>query len=317
MDEAQLQMLSPRFQSSGDLIADRRFEWARDCEAKGDLVGAADLMQQALEITPGYASAWFALGGLREKLRDWPGAIDAYRKACEADPQDRHGAALMLMRIGAAPTSEMPQAYVRELFDQYAPAFDKSLQENLHYRAPALLRDAVEKVCVGRSRPLRFGRMLDLGCGTGLSGAAFRSSVDWLVVVDLSAGMIAEANRKALYERLATADMMQFLLDDAADGAQYHLVVAADVFVYAADLTLLATGIARILSPQGLLAFTVENHDGDGVMLGEKLRYAHGEPHVRSALAAGGFEILRLEPASTRTESSVPVPGLIVIAERR
>jgi len=50
--------------SSGNLIADRRFEWARDLEAKGDLASAADLLVQALELAPDYAAAWFALGAL-------------------------------------------------------------------------------------------------------------------------------------------------------------------------------------------------------------------------------------------------------------
>jgi predicted TPR repeat methyltransferase len=310
-------MLSPKFQSSGDLIADRRFEWARDCEAKGDLAAAADLMQQALEIAPGYASAWFALGALREKLGDPSGAIDAYRRACEADTQDKHGAALMLMRLGAAPTSAMPQAYVRELFDQYAPAFDVALQEKLNYRAPALLRAAVDTACKEHGRPIRFGSMLDLGCGTGLAGEAFRSCVDRLVGVDLSPGMIAEAKRKTFYDRLAVADMIAFLAEEGAGEVQYHLAVAADVFVYAGDLAPVVTGIARILLPRGLLAFTVESHGGEGVILGEKLRYAHGEAHVRFALEAAGFDILHLDAASTRTENNLPVPGLLVVAERR
>jgi predicted TPR repeat methyltransferase len=309
-------MLTPKFQSSGDLIADRRFEWARDCEAKGDLAAAADLMQQALEIAPGYASAWFSLGGLREKLGDPAGAVEAYRKACEADPQDKHGAALKLMRLGAVPTSAMPQAYVRELFDQYAPAFDAALQEKLHYRAPALLRDAIGTICGERGRPFYFGSMLDLGCGTGLAGEAFRSSVDWLVGVDLSAGMVAEAKKKTLYDRLAVADMMQFLADEGESRAQYHLAVAADVFVYAADLDPVVAAIGEVLTERGLLAFTVETYNGDGITLGEKLRYAHGEAHVRSALGAGGFDILHVDVASTRTESGLSVPGLIVVASR-
>jgi tetratricopeptide (TPR) repeat protein len=65
-----LQPLSSLFLSSGDLVADRRFEWARDCEAKGDLAGSADLLEQALELVPGYASAWFTLGEIAEKLGD-------------------------------------------------------------------------------------------------------------------------------------------------------------------------------------------------------------------------------------------------------
>ena len=53
--------------SSGDLIADRRFEWARDSQTKGDLAAAADLFAQTLELAPGYAAAWFALAELRDK----------------------------------------------------------------------------------------------------------------------------------------------------------------------------------------------------------------------------------------------------------
>jgi tetratricopeptide (TPR) repeat protein len=72
--------------SSGDLIADRRYAWAQDLESKGDLAGAAELLAQSLELTPGYASAWFALGELREKLGDTDGAAAAYRKALVIDP---------------------------------------------------------------------------------------------------------------------------------------------------------------------------------------------------------------------------------------
>src|SRR5436190_16092455 len=102
--------------SSGDLVADRRFEWARDCEAKGDLRGAADVLEQALELVPGYASAWFTLGEIAEKLGDRERAIAAYRTAREADPDDRHGALVCLMRLGAVDASDMPLAYMRALF---------------------------------------------------------------------------------------------------------------------------------------------------------------------------------------------------------
>lgn len=307
-------MMQPRFQSSGDLLADRRLEWARDCAAKGDLKGAADLMRQTLEIVPGYAAAWFALGSLQEKLGDRSGAIDAFCRACETDRQDKLGARLMLMRLGAVTALGMPLAYVRELFDQYAPGFDKALQESLSYRAPALLRAAVETICVKRGRPFRFASMLDLGCGTGLAGEAFRSNVDWLVGVDLSPGMIAEAKSKALYDRLVVADAAEHLAAEAAGEARYHLAVAADVFVYLADLHAVAALVARVLAPEALFAFTVETHEGDGVLLGEKLRYTHGERHVRSTIEKCGFDLMALERASVRIEKGQPVPGLLVIA---
>jgi predicted TPR repeat methyltransferase len=95
------------------------------------------------------------------------------------------------------------------------------------------------------------------------------------------------------------------------------LIVAADAFVYLADLAPVCRAAARVLGPAGLLAFTVETHAGAGVILGEKLRYAHGAAHVRDALAHAGLDIRVLDQASTRSEGGVPVPGLIVVAQRR
>ena len=45
------------FLSSGDLMADRRFEFARDLQLKGDLPAAADLLMQAIELAPNFTSA--------------------------------------------------------------------------------------------------------------------------------------------------------------------------------------------------------------------------------------------------------------------
>lgn len=302
--------------SSGDLVADRRFEWARDCEAKGDLVGAADLLEQALELVPNYASAWFTLGEIGEKLGDRERAVAAYRRAREADPDDRHGALVCLMRLGAAHVSEMPPAYVQALFDHYAPAFDKALVGGLNYRAPALLRDAVEAACRAEGRPMRFDTMLDLGCGTGLAGEAFRAHVDWLVGIDLSPGMIAQARKKTIYDRLQAEDLTAFLDATAANRLLYHLAVAADVFVYFPDLAAILRATACVLESDGILAFTVETHPGEGAILRDTLRFAHGEAYVRAALDAAGLTILSLQPVSTRTEKKIPVPGLMAVARR-
>src|ERR1700742_1983640 len=131
-------MPAPLFLSSGDLIADRRYDFARDLQLRGDLEGAADLMAQAAELAPNFASAWFALGELKQQLNLHGEAIKAYRKASEADPLDRHGAKLRLMRLGAEKLSDMPPAYVRSLFDQYAPRFEDALLNDLNYRGPQI-----------------------------------------------------------------------------------------------------------------------------------------------------------------------------------
>src|SRR5580700_6556186 len=272
----------PLFVTSGDLIADRRYKWALDQAARGDFAGAAEILEQTVELAPRFATAWFALGAIRDQLGDRSKAIVAFEQARDADPDDYHGSRLQLARIGAGDATPPPmtQTYVRRLFDQYAARYDASLTEHLDYRGPALLRAAVESVMRAAKRPMRFGSMLDLGCGTGLGGAAFRPFVDWLTGVDLSPAMIAQATTKGLYDRLVTADIAAGLAEEIADKAAYHLVLAADVFVYVNDLGPIIASVARVLSPDALFAFTVETYAGGGVKLLPTLRYAHGEAYV-------------------------------------
>jgi predicted TPR repeat methyltransferase len=300
----------PLFVSSGDLIADRRYQWALDYLQRGDAAAAADILQQVVEAAPGFATAWFALASTREATGDRDGAIVAFTAARDVDREDYHGARLHLARLGVGEaTPAMTGVYVRRLFDQHAPDFDRALVEHLDYCGPELLLEAVRAI---KGMPLRLGSVLDLGCGTGLSGAAFRPFCDWLAGVDISSGMVEQARAKGLYDRLVVADLMEFLTADA--GAQHHLALAADVFVYCSDLAPIAAAVAKVLAPDGLFAFTVETHDDPGVRLQGTLRYAHGAAHVRATIAAAGLQVVRLTAASTRNEKGAPVQGLLVVA---
>jgi predicted TPR repeat methyltransferase len=303
-------------QSSGDLIADRRFSIAQDFLARHDLAAAADLLAQAIEAAPHFCSAWFSLGETRERLGERAAAVAAFQQVCALDPEDRLGAGLHLVRLGALPAGDMPAAYVRTLFDQYADRFDTALTQGLAYRGPALLRDAIETVCAAARRPMQFPDMLDLGCGTGLAGAVFRPFVRRLTGVDLSDRMVAVAAAKNIYDRLETGDLLPFLQAETRQRASYSLILAADVFAYLAWLPPVVAAAARALAPGGLIAFTTETHAGDDVILGDKLRYAHGAAHVRSAVSGAGLTLRTLAPASSRSEAGVAVPGLVVVAER-
>jgi predicted TPR repeat methyltransferase len=302
------------FLSSGDMIADRRFEFARDLQLKGDLVAAADLLLQATDLAPNFVSAWFTLGDLREQLGEREAAVAAFRRACAADPEDRHGASLRLMRLGAAAVASMPQAYVQTLFDQYAPRFEAALVDDLGYRGPALLFKAVLSVRAGARKPAFFRCAIDLGCGTGLAAAAFAREVDRFIGIDLSPRMIERARATGLYAELAVADMVAGLR--GKPDASADLILAADAMVYVADLAPVLGEVARVLAPGGLLAFTVETFDGDDVRIGEGLRYAHAEPYVRAQIQAAALELAQCEDLSARNEDHVPAPGLVVVAAK-
>ena len=295
------------FLSSGDLMADRRFEFARDLQLKGDLPAAADLLLQAIELAPDFTSAWFTLAGIREELREHDAAVAAYQNAQASDPGDRHGAGLRLMRLGAKPVSGMPQAYVQTLFDQYAPRFEASLVGDLGYRGPALLFKAVLSARSAAGKPALFRRAIDLGCGTGLAAAAFARTVDRFIGVDLSPRMIERARTTSLYAELEVADMLQGLR--ARRDASADLILAADAMVYVADLPPLLAETHRVLVSGGLLAFTAETHGGEGVVIGQGLRYAHSAAYVRDAVDGAGLGLALLENLSARNEDHARCPA--------
>ena len=302
-----MSQLSALFLSSGDPALDRRHEWARGLIERGEAQAAAELLAETLERGPGFVAGWFLLGEASELLGDKDGAIAAFRRALKLDPEDRLGAGLRLARLKARKVPHaMSPAYVRTLFDQYAGRFDRELVEALHYSGPALLAAALMKVAGER----RFKRTLDLGCGTGLMGEAVRGRTEELVGVDLSENMIEAARRKQVYDRLSAGDLACFL---AAEPETFDLVLAADVFVYLPDLKPVCAAVAHKLSPGGLFAFTVETHEGEGAILRETLRFAHGEKHLRDAARAVRMKILLLEKVATRREKNLPVEGLLAV----
>ena len=120
-----------------------------------------------------------------------------------------------------------------------------------------------------------------------------------------------------MYDRLATADLARFLAAESATAEKYDLAIAADVFVYVNDLAPILGAVARVMAPDGILAFTVETHPGDGVKLLPTLRFAYGAEYLRAIIAAAGLTPLTLAAAAIRTENGVPVDGLVAVAIRQ
>jgi len=238
--------------SSGDVIADRRYDIAAAFGERGDFEAAADLLEQAIERAKDWPAAWHALAKAREAQGQSDAAIAAYRRAVALDQEDELGASLDLARLGATlPPAAAPERYVARLFDQYARRFETHLTGELDYRAPALLVEAVAR-CAFK----KFAHVVDLGCGTGLCGAAFRASAGILTGVDLSPEMIVEARAKTIYDALNTDNLIAFL--EAVEPASIDLLLAADVFVYVGNLAPVFRLAHRALRDGGLFAFTLQ-----------------------------------------------------------
>jgi predicted TPR repeat methyltransferase len=294
---------------SGDLLADRRADYAEMLFASGDYAAAAELMLAALELAPGWAMGWFRLGEMQEAAGALGEAAEAWRMALKLDTADRTGATLKLELIGAAPSSSAPPSlFVESLFDQYAGTFDTSLVEKLGYRVPELMDQAI------RAQRDCFDRAVDLGCGTGLMGVRLRPLAAFLEGCDISGAMLRKAETRGVYDRLAKADLQTLELEAACA----DLVTAADVFMYLGALDGIFAKVVSSLRAGGIFAFSVERHAGpEDFVLRPSRRYAHSEQYLRRLLAESHLAIASFDKADIRMDRGEAIEGLIVVASRR
>ena len=197
--------------------------------------------------------------------------------------------------------------FVRHLFDQFAPDYDRRMLDDLSYRAPLLLKDLARMTICAEPRSLA---ILDLGCGTGLAGTIFADLAHRLDGIDLSPRMIEKARARAIYNSLSVGDLEDL---SASDGPRYDLILAADTLVYLGDLSRALASAAARLVPGGFFLFTVEKKpDGGGYECGPKRRYRHSEAYLREAAESAGFDVMGLLACSPRSEANVPVEGFAV-----
>lgn len=296
--------------SSGHILADKRYAMALQLAEWGDFTAAADLLRQGIELAPEWPPFYFQLGeALRQSGHD-EDAQAALREYLKYDPADAMGATIKLSLLGALPAPPiLPAGYVQSLFDQYAPHFEKTLVEKLDYHTPELLAASVRSI-----NPGAYGRILDLGCGTGLAGKQFMADAKHLTGIDLAPRMVEETRRKNIYHELHVADVETFLANDQS--APYDLVLSADVFVYIGALENIFASVAARLAPSGLFAMSVQTLKDDDWSLGEDHRYAHSRSYLERCAAASGLEPELCDPVPLRLDAGKPVNGMIFIARK-
>ncbi|MBO9629983.1 MAG: methyltransferase domain-containing protein [Shinella sp.] len=308
--------MQPNQLTSGDVIADRRADYAKMLDESGEPDAAAELMEQALELVPGWAAGWYRLAGYREKAGDKSGAIDAYRRTLEVSPDDIFGAELKLALLGDVETPDQPpSSYVERLFDDYADRFETSLVEKLDYSVPAKLAALV--ATTGRNYALA----VDLGCGTGLLGPEIRGRVARLEGFDLSQNMLAKAGEKHVYDHLAQADLS--LAPEATglfvEGATHRadLVTAADVLMYLGNLESVFEAVSALVLPGADFAFSVEDAgEGNGFHLAPSLRYAHSESYIRALCARHGLEVIAVSMTPIRKDGANIISGILFLTRK-
>ncbi|HTN11607.1 MAG TPA: methyltransferase domain-containing protein [Acetobacteraceae bacterium] len=274
-----------------------------------DFTTAAALAETARQDGVADACVFGLRGHALSSLGRHAEAAEAYAEALKLAPEDpyvRH----LVAASGVLPQAlRAPAEYLQTVFDGYASRFEQHLI-GLGYRVPGLIRAALLAELDLSAGPV--GPVLDLGCGTGLMAVVLSDlALRPLVGVDLSAGMLAEARAKRLYQELVQQDLETFL---DAPGPAWPVILAADVFCYFGALDGALARLAARLAPGGLCLFSVELADGEGWHLGRQGRYRHAEAYIRAALAGAGLQPLRCAPEVLRHEADAAVDGLLVVA---
>ncbi len=249
-----------------------------------------------------------------EKAGDVEAAVAAYQEVLAIDPEDHGGAAVRIAALGRSEAPpKAPDAYVETLFDQHAESFEDILVEQLGYAVPVLVRQRLQELNLGR-----FKRMLDLGCGTGLTGGTLRDMVDDITGIDISENMVEIAHEKELYETLYVAEVEDFLEDN--DDEPFDLITATDVLPYLGALEPLFFGAAENMVPGGIFIFSSETlpaSDGRSYIVGPHQRFLHSEAYIRTRLAETGFDLIEITEINVRMQDGQPSPGHLVIARLR
>lgn len=251
-----------------------------------------------------------------EKSGDFDGAVKAYLKALEIDPDDHGGAAVRMASMGrGAVPLKAPDAYVATLFDQHAEMFDTILVDQLGYDVPLQLADQLEDI----DPDAHFSRMLDLGCGTGLGADALFEMTEHRTGVDIAENMIAIADEKGDYNSLYVGEVVAFL--DQTDAPGWDIIIATDVLPYMGDLEPFFSKIPLNLNRNGIFAFSSETlSDKDfqnrDYTVGPHQRFAHKRSYVEKLLQGYGIKILRVTDITVRSEQGKPVAGHLYIARK-
>jgi predicted TPR repeat methyltransferase len=282
--------------------------FGRALEERQDYEAAEAQFRRAISIDPDHAAAYEHLGSLfRHQIKN-ENAIAAYRFAMEIDPR-RELPAHFLAALTGETTQTAPVSYVQGLFDSYAQRYDKHMVVELQYRVPTFVRGLVGRLMEpGRC----FDKVIDLGCGTGLSGVQFRDAAKCLHGVDLSPRMIEESKKKNVYDRLEAANIKDFL---SAPGTRYDLFIATDVFIYVGALEGIFAAISQRAERNAFFAFSTETCEGDYYALATTGRYTHSRPYVEGLARENGFRVGAREQVPLRLESGQPVMGDIYVLQ--
>lgn len=272
---------------------------------------AVDFYLQAVNSDADFYAAHHNLGFIFLATKNKVAALRHFDEVLRLRPHDEATRHTIKILKGDTSLSGSPPEYIRSLFDSYADHFDAHLLQALHYQVPQLFYNLVQTVAEAKQAKWD---ILDLGCGTGLSGDVFKGMAKTLVGVDMSEKMLEEAAKKNSYDKLVQADLLSFL---ANQQEKYDLILAADVLVYFGELAAVFPAVASALRVGGLFVFDAEISLTDDYHMTESGRFVHNKSYLAKLISQSQLTILDYQVATLRTQNAETVQGHLYLLQKQ
>ena len=149
-------------------------------------------------------------------------------------------------------------------YEAWADTYDEEITEN-NYAQPSRCASAL-----ARFSTIDEINVLDIGCGSGLSGLALNDfgfkNIDGC---DFSPSMLEKAKSTNVYQKLFLADINEEL---DIEEETYDAVCAVGVLAFAHVRTEALRQMLRVVKSKGLLVIGLNEHYWEGGSVGEKIR---------------------------------------------
>ena len=188
--------------------------------------------------------------------------------------------------------------YAKVLFDNFAETYDETI-EKIDSKIISSFSKIKGKIT---------GKVLDLGCGTGLLARALKNEDCAFTGVDVSSKMVDIAKGKGLYKELVCDDVLSYLSKNPTK-RKFDLVLALDVFCYIGKLDEI---LKKIKGSE--CWFSVELADIDrkeDFYLTATGRYKHQKRYIEKIAKDIGFKEIVAHDIDLRQEFGVPVKGVL------
>lgn len=275
--------------------------------ALGHLNEAIGHFEAILNQQSDHFAALSNLAAIYNRLDDKKQALTLLERAIAANPLDKASQHMLNALRGEQVEGKACPEYVVNLFDNYALYYEQHMQGALHYTLPQAIAKLLHQLEISK-----VAKVLDLGCGTGLTGTVLREISQQLIGIDISGKMLAHAKEKGIYDELVEGELLDFLRKDKN---HYGLVVAADVMVYLGELDSFFAFLTKRLARKGYFIFNIEISNKPSWKLQNNARFSHNPEYLKKLFVRHGLKIIKQDKVIARKQEQQELPVMLYVLQ--